>query len=76
MYLPQPHTAHHKNKTKQNSVTFNLFMEYEWYREKFDYYVESHKIADFWPFFDLQKWHFHVVQPNTIKAYHSRSRQK
>lgn len=42
-------------------------MECEQYRNKFNYYVESHEIADFWPLFDLQKWHFHGVQPNIIR---------
>lgn len=42
-------------------------MEYEQSRNKFNYYVESHEITDFWPIFDLQNRQFHVVQPNIIR---------
>lgn len=51
-------------------------MGYGQYRNKFHYYVESHKIAYSWPFLDLEKWPFHVVQPNLIRILVSHSHAK
>lgn len=42
-------------------------MEYEQYRDKFNYYVELHETAIIWQLFDVQKWQFQVARPNIFR---------